>query len=174
MNVPEDQIPARWKDPLPILDLYGLSDEDLRQRGKMGIFLLAMKYIYDPDILYKLREVVPELQKIDATQSGSEFLVSLFSYLFEASLVKNKDKLEQFAVESLSEETGGEIVSIAEQLREEGRKEMQERVELAEKRERESKIQMVKRMLEESADLDFIARVAQMPIERVIMIRDNL
>ena len=51
---------------------------------------------------------------------------------------------------------------------------MQERVELAEKRERESKIQMVKRMLEESADLDFIARVAQMPIERVIMIRDNL
>lgn len=50
-------------------------------------------------------------------------MISVFCYLYEASKIEDKQLIDQFALKPLSENAGGDDMSIADQLIEEGRQE---------------------------------------------------
>nr|MDJ0836654.1 hypothetical protein [Acidobacteriota bacterium] len=68
----------------------------------------------------------PHMQQVEKLRGGAEFLVTTFRYLYEAGRIENKEILDQIAVESFSKETGGYMMTIADQIREATWKEARE------------------------------------------------
>lgn len=122
IDAPSDMVPSRWREPMTLIDLSAFSDEDLMAEGKLGVFLLILKHIYSEDILTTLKALGPNMQAIEQ-KHGGDFIVTVFRYLYEASRVENKDAVDHIAKETFSKETGAEIMTIAEKLKEEGREE---------------------------------------------------
>ena len=121
IDAPAHLIPDRWQEEMVLIDLATIDDETLISEGKAGIFLLVLKYIYDDNIEVILRRLIPEMQKVEKMQDGVVFLMTLFRYLYEASRMKNRQVLDEIAVKSFSEETGGKLMTLAEQIIEEAR-----------------------------------------------------
>ena len=120
MDAPPELIPARWKDNCIIIDLCHYDDERLASLdAKLSVFMSVLKHIYDEDILAAMQRLLPQLQSLEVVDQ--DFLISVFRYIYEASRLKNKQQIEQFALKSLSDETGDTVMSIAEQLRKEER-----------------------------------------------------
>ena len=120
MDCPEWDIPARWKEEIDLIDLSSYSDKELAVPGKLGPFLLALKHAYDPNITRVVRDMVGQLQQVELEDNGQAFLVSLFKYLYRTSEPESREELDEIAVKSFTRETGGKIMTIAEQLLEEG------------------------------------------------------
>ena len=125
MEPPQHFIANRWREPMILIDLALYDDEDLLAGGKLGIFLLVLKYIYNPNLLTILKKLIPHMQQVEKLRGGAEFLVTTFRYLYEAGRIENKEALDQIAVKSFSKETGGYMMTIADQIREEAREEYQ-------------------------------------------------
>ncbi len=152
MAGPPSAIPKRWKDEdMLLIDLSSYSDEELAEHGKLGIFLLVLKHIYDKDVHETVRKLIPQMCEVEKLNDGKDFLTAVFTYLFEASGAENRQKIEEIALQSLSEETGGDIMTIAEQLRKEGAAKKNEEVAL--------------KMLEQGVGADIIQSCTGMSME---------
>jgi hypothetical protein len=119
IHAPDAWIPQRWRDDMFLVDLSQYSDSDLLCGGKLGVFLLVLKHIYDPDMLTTLEKLIPSMQDVESLKNGADFLTVVFRYLYEASRIKNKRDLDQIAVKSFTEATGGRVMTIAEQIKKE-------------------------------------------------------
>ena len=128
MDAPDAWLPPRWKEEMILVDLDVYEDSELLTMGRLGVFLMVLKHIYDSDMLETLKKLVPMMQELEGLDDGLEFLLTVFYYLYHASRIEKKDELERIAVESFSRETGGGVMTIAEQIREETRKESQEEI----------------------------------------------
>ncbi len=78
---------------MQLIDLCAFSDEELAVGGKLGIFLLILKHIYDEHILERVSQLLPEMQELDVDQDGRDFLISVFTYLFEASPTEKQEEI---------------------------------------------------------------------------------
>ena len=124
LDCPDWDIPNRWREPIKLIDLSRYSDEELMEPGKLGPFLLALKHAYDPDIMTVLRKMLSRLQAVEQEDNGSAFLVSLFTYLYGTAPPECRTEMEEIAIKSFTEETGGKIMTIAEQISKEAQAEL--------------------------------------------------
>lgn len=121
---PLEWMPERWdRQDMVLIDLCAYSDEQLAKGDKLGVFLLILKHIYDSDLMAVFQRLEPLLKALDASESGRDFLLSTFTYVYEVAETENREQIEGFVLKSLSEETGGLAMTIAEKLRQEGREE---------------------------------------------------
>jgi len=152
---------------MQLIDLCAFSDEELAVGGKLGVFLLILKHIYDENTLEWVSQLLPEMQKLDVDQDGRDFLTSVFTYLFEASSTEKQDEIEQIAVQSLTKETKESVMTIAEKLRAEGEKRgKKDRIKEGRMEGRMEGIRTVAlRMLKKGLDLAIVSECSGLPIE---------
>ncbi len=175
MLCPEWDIPLRWKEKINLVDLACFEDDALRDSGKLGIFLLVLKHIYDPNVVQIMSGLAAQMREVEKEDNGADFLVSVFTYLYQVASMDNREQIEKIALESFTEETGGRIMTIAEKLLKEGmEKGLKEGMEKGRKEGMEKGCETVAlNMLKEGADLAFILKVSQLSPEQLQRLREE-
>lgn len=82
INAPEFMIPARWDESMDLIDLSRYSDSELMEEGKLGVFLLVLKYIHTTNMEQTLKLLEPQMDQIEE-QQDNDFIVAVFRYLYE-------------------------------------------------------------------------------------------
>jgi predicted transposase/invertase (TIGR01784 family) len=104
--------------PYQLIDLTQLPDEKLMQYLWFGTAAFIAKHIHDPDITPSFKKVVKRLKILDET-GGFSYICTMISYMFEAGEVANTEELFA-AIRSLGSKEEDKLMTIAEQLRQEG------------------------------------------------------
>ena len=152
IDAPKRMIPPRWKEAIELIDLSAYSDQDLLGDGKLGVFLLVLKHIYATDIVQTLEFLAPHMKKVEE-ERGDDFIVTVFRYLYEAAKVENHEPMIHIAVKTFSEETGGKMKTVAEFLRDEGKK--------------ETRLEIAKLMLADKQPLEYIVKLTSLTMEQI-------
>jgi predicted transposase/invertase (TIGR01784 family) len=105
-----------------LIDLTVISDDDLSQHGYVAAMELLQKHVLYKNLLPIVRRLAELgfLQKLNRLDRG-EYILKLLNYALEKDELNSKDELINVFVEALPDERGN-IMTAAEQLRQEGRK----------------------------------------------------
>jgi len=147
--------PARWREEINLVDLSCYNDDDLLEYGKLGIFLLVLKYIYDPNIMGILEKLVPLIRHVEGLKNGQSFLHTTFEYLYRSSRIENKDDLERMEKE-IFEKAEIEFSVRVKKLEQE-----------TEKNALQLKEQFALRLIDEGLDLTTVVRCSELSPEIV-------
>ena len=124
LSGPYDQLADYIPDFRFILyDLSRYSDEDIKGTMLSRTVLLLLKHIFDADIADKLPGILSLLRELMDKSTGLQFLETIIRYLFSAAEKMGVDEIEKIVKKSLSDKQGDVIMTIADQLRMEGRME---------------------------------------------------
>jgi predicted transposase/invertase (TIGR01784 family) len=103
--------------PFKLLDLSKISDEELRNYIDRGVILRVMKHVYEKNFLPTLRAIVKDLKQSEKNNL-QDYIYNVLSYIVEAAEIP--DKQEFFKVVSELAISEGNIMTLAEQFRQEG------------------------------------------------------
>ena len=156
--------------PFHLVELNKIPDETLRKHRWAGLMGLAMKHIYDQDILVVLRGFIHWIKEIEQAQ-GHDFVLSLLYYTYTRGAVSDKDQFHSLLASELSEDIGENVMTLSETYtelgrkkgREEGREEgrgegREEGIQLGEKRGFEqAKLVLARKLLAEGLDINFVS-----------------
>ena len=103
-----------------LYDLTKYSDEEIRGEIISRIFLLILKHIFDKDIIQKLPKILSLFKDISNQDSGLKYLETFIRYLFNTVDNITTDEVDNIIKQSISEDKGDLIMTLAERLRSEG------------------------------------------------------
>ncbi|HGC5940565.1 TPA: Rpn family recombination-promoting nuclease/putative transposase [Legionella pneumophila] len=144
--------------PFQLIDLGQIDDETLKQHAWSGVMEFALKHIFARDILPFLKDIADTLHQLD-NAGGRDFIAIVLQYLLERGELSDKEAFFKLIDTQISHEVGEKIMSLAEQLKEEGRIE----------KERE----IAKRMLDEGAEPAFVAKVTGLSLDKIKMMQKH-
>ncbi len=156
MDAPKELVEKYFLKPFQLLDLGRIDDDSIRQHAWSGIMEFALKHIFARDILPHLRNIADLMQQVDK-QGGGDYLAIVLQYLLERGELSDKDAFFNLIEQQISHQVGEKIMSLAEQLRQEGVREG----------ELKGKLEIAKRMLAEGSDPVFIEKVTGLSIDQV-------
>jgi predicted transposase/invertase (TIGR01784 family) len=105
--------------PFTLIDTHELSDEQIRKYHWAGLFQLLFKHIDRPELLSWLPAYMPLFQQVEK-EGGQEYIIAMMHYLLKASEANDFKNMLNFMKENLTHVIGEKIMTIAEQLRQEG------------------------------------------------------
>ncbi len=108
-----------------MIDIYRMKPEqiqaDIKENYQFGMFFYIMKSIHEEDIFKAMKRAESELKSIGHEPHDLHFYLSVVYYvLTEAKNTANKDKLIKLFTNCVRKQNQGEVMTIADQLREEG------------------------------------------------------
>ena len=156
VDAPRELVDRYFLKPFQLLDLSKIDDEVLKQNVWSGIMTFVLKHIFERDMLPFLQDIASLLKKIDEND-GQDLLGIVLQYIIERAELSDKNAFFELINANISYETGGEIMTIAEQLRHEG--ELRGKLE--------GKLETAQEMLKAGTDIEFIAKVTHLPIEKI-------
>ncbi len=160
IQAPQELIEHYALQPFQLVELNQISDLELRRYQWAGMMSLAMKHVYDRDILPALREMM-DLLKILEKQRGGDLVLSLLYYLHERGEVSNLQELHKLVASELPTE-GGRAMTIAEMLRQEGRQEG--RLEGLQVGEYNKSLTIARNLLQEGVNPELVAKTTGVDI----------
>ena len=110
-----------------IYDFSGYSDSEIKGEIKLRIFLKLISHIFDDDLEKGLKEVLPLMNKLKNKSTGMEYIETVVKYILNTGKEISLEELNEKA-KNISSEGSEIIMTIAEKLVEEGRKEELSRV----------------------------------------------
>lgn len=119
IDAPKPLVESVLFEPFHLIDTYKIQDEVLPEHPWVGIMAFFMKHIFEKDILPYLREVMPILRQLEKLD-GSNFVQILLKYVLTTAETLNLEAFVEVVQEGLSESTGENVMTIAEQLIERG------------------------------------------------------
>lgn len=152
IDAPPSLIERYFLKPFQLIDLGQIDDETLKQHSWAGVMEFALKHIFARDILPCLKDIVGTLHQLD-NAGGRDFIAIVLQYLLERGELSDKEAFFELIDTQISHEVGEKIMSLAEQLREEG--ELRKSIEIA------------KKMLDEGSDLVFVAKVTGLSLDKI-------
>jgi len=142
-----------FQDPIPLIDVNQLSDDELRQQQWIGIVARALKHIRDPDIGPYLLEWLHDCEGLDDhSQQWLDFIRALLHYAIGAGNVSDIDHLVEES-HRLPEPIGETFMTIAEQLEARG--------------EAKGLSHTACNLLKEGTDPQFVAKVTGLSLNKV-------
>ena len=159
-NDPLTLMPQVIGQPLPLIDVNQLSDEQLAQQQWIGPMLESLKYIRQADMTPYTINILDHIRWPLAESAAKELLRSLLYYLLNAGNIANINDILH-STDRISQPVRGEIMSLAEKLRAEGHEAGREEGREAERQ------AMAKAMLAEEADPAFVVKVTGLTMEQV-------
>jgi len=118
---PEEELKTYIPDFSYLLyDLSDYSDEQIRGAALMRAALLLLKYIYHPDLAIYLRRIFPLLKELSRPGQGLSSLESIIRYIFNVSDRVSVDELKEMIENNLTKKNEEVIMTIAEQLVQQG------------------------------------------------------
>lgn len=107
--------------PYQLLDVNRIDDDELRRQELFGLVAFVLKYRKTTDFKRFLKRLLPWLHEIERHFPSSVSLGGVvLKYIIDRSPQGDKELLVQEAQHYLSEELTGEIMTIAQQWKEEG------------------------------------------------------
>lgn len=158
VDAPTSLIDRYFLKPFQLIDLGQIDDETLKQHAWSGVMEFALKHIFARDILPFLKDIADTLHQLD-NAGGRDFIAIVLQYLLERGELSDKEAFFKLIDTQISHEVGEKIMSLAEQLKEEGRIE----------KERE----IAKRMLDEGAEPAFVAKVTGLSLDKIKMLQKH-
>lgn len=121
-----DEIPDEFTRYIPdyeyiLYDLSQYKDEEIKGEIKLRLFLEVTKYIFSDKFIDKLKEILTIADELRQKETGMEYFETFLRYIMSARENLDEKKLVQIAQE-ISEEEGDNIMTLAEELRNEGMK----------------------------------------------------
>jgi predicted transposase/invertase (TIGR01784 family) len=107
---------------MEIYDISHMPDEKFKGAVLLQAFLLLQKYIFDPELLEKIPEILGLLNKLSSKSNATEYLEVMLRYLF-ASLDSSKSEMFKEEVVKAIKSGGTIMPTIAEELLKKGRQE---------------------------------------------------
>ncbi|UCH98013.1 MAG: Rpn family recombination-promoting nuclease/putative transposase, partial [Candidatus Aminicenantes bacterium] len=141
--------PGYLKEYIPdfnykLYDISHIPDKSIKGVVLLRILLMSLKYIFTPELKYKLREeILPLFLELKDKKKGTEYLEVLLRYLTRSAGSLPEKELNE-AVSQLFEEGGDLMETIAEQWEKQG----------MEKKAKET----AKRMLEDGVPIETISK----------------
>jgi recombination-promoting nuclease RpnB len=162
VDAPSSLIDRYFLKPFQLIDLGQIDDDVLKQHTWSGVMEFALKHIFARDVLPWLREIAGTLHQLD-NAGGRDFIAIVLQYLLERGELSDKDAFFKLIDTQVSREVGEKIMSLAEQLKEEGR------IEGELNKERE----IAQRMLDAGAEPAFVAKVTGLSLDKIKMLQKH-
>ena len=156
IQAPPDLVARYALQPFQLIELNQIADQELRHYLWAGVMGLAMKHIYDRDILPALRDFIDLLQELERNR-GHDFVLSLLYYLYERGEVRNEDQFHTLIASKLPVETGDKIMTLAQMHEQKGRHEGRQ----------ESQLTIAENMIHEGLDPALVAKITGIDIRTV-------
>lgn len=162
--------PGYLKEYIPdfnynLYDISHVPDEEIKGAVLLRILFMTLKYIFTPELNYKLREeIFPLFLELKDKKKGTEYLDVLLRYLTRSARGLPEKDLNE-SVSQIFEEGGDLMQTIAEKWKKEG-------IKIGEKRGEErgiekKAIETAKNLLEMGIDVDMIAKATGLKKEEV-------
>jgi predicted transposase/invertase (TIGR01784 family) len=136
-----------------LYDISHVPDEEIKGAVLLRILFMTLKYIFTPELNYRLREeIFPLFLELKDKKKGTEYLEVLLRYLTRSAGSLPEKELNE-AVTQLFEEGGELMETIAEKLKKEG---MEEKAK-----------ETAKRMLEDGLPIETISKYTGLPEKKV-------
>jgi predicted transposase/invertase (TIGR01784 family) len=103
-----------------LTDLTGYSDEEIKGSVLCRVVLLLFKHIFDPDPGQKLLEIFTLIRELIIQESGLRYLELILRYVCSATDKITAEELLAIVQQTLDRQGGEMVMTIAEQLRQEG------------------------------------------------------
>lgn len=104
--------------PFHLIDVTQIPDEDLKKLQWAGVMEFVQKHIFDKDFIPILKELAPLLRNLEVINE-KDYLFSTMTYIFETNVADTKEAAKIIR-QSMSKSTGEELMTWAEQLKNEG------------------------------------------------------
>lgn len=156
IDAPKELVDRYFLKPFQLLDLGQIDDEAMKQHAWSGIMEFALKHIFARDIMPHLRDIAEIMKRVDQS-GGSDYIAIVLQYFLERGELNDKDAFFKLIDTRISHGVGEKIMSLAEQLRYEGKLEGK----------LEEKIETAKSMLADGIDPAFVAKHTKLPIETI-------
>jgi hypothetical protein len=152
-----------FTDPIYLLELRIIKDIDLKHRYHSGIVLSLMREIHRKDMLPYLYTLRPILQLIG--KENLSFLEDLLRYLLDNGEGKEKEEVIELFANTVSEKDKGNIMSMANDFRMEGR---HEGLKLGLQQDRQEGLdEVVRNMLADNVSIDVISKFTKLSLEDI-------
>lgn len=135
-----EAVPKEAEDYLPdfkyiLFDLSDYSKENIKGAGQMRVFVDVLSAVFRDDFEVNLYDAIKVLKELEEQDKALDYFQTIVRYIIEADVVDADLKAVEKIATQVSKEKGAEVMSIAEELRAEGKKEgkKEERRKLAKK-----------------------------------------
>jgi recombination-promoting nuclease RpnB len=152
VDAPRNLTANYFLKPFHLIDLTQIKDEVIKQNIWSGVMELALKHIFARDMLIYAKEIVELLKHIEQVD-GKSFAETVLIYILDRGELSNKDAFLDLVKTELTREVGEKIMTIAEQLKAEGKL--------------EGKLEIAKQLLAQNFDLTFISKITGLPQQRI-------
>lgn len=106
-----------------LIDTHDIKDEELREQHWAGILAFMCKHVFDRDIWPLIQTVIDMLKKLEQEEGAAQYAHNLLKYwLIAAETEKSPKAFIETIQEGLSLPIQGELMSMAEQLIQQGLK----------------------------------------------------
>ena len=172
VEAPSELVEKYFLKPFQLIDLCQIEDEKLKEHLWSGVMELALKHICTRDILPFLQYFAGLMHKL-SKGSGRRFIEVVLEYMFEAGEIDDRQAFYNIIENQISKEAGGMIMTLAEQLRQEGMQQgmQQGRQEGMQQGRQEGvfkeKIEIAERMLKEGVEFVFIVKITGLSISEL-------
>lgn len=156
VDAPRELVDRYFLKPFQLLDLSKISDEALKKNIWSGIMTFALKHIFERDMLPFLQKIAPILKKVDR-ENGQDFVGIVLQYIAERAELSDENAFIELINANISDKTGETIMTLAEQWLRRG--------EL--KGKLEGKLETAQEMVDQGLDINLIAKVTHLPIEKI-------
>jgi hypothetical protein len=138
-----------------LYDISHMPDEELKGTVLLKIILIAFKYIFSPNLRYKLGDIFKLFLELHDKRKGIEYLEVLLRYLASGARdIKEEELLE--SVTQILEEGGDIMQTIAEKWMEQGME------------------KFVKNSLKEGLPIETIKRITGFPEEKINRMKEKM
>lgn len=103
-----------------LTDLSKYSDNDLKCIADLKIGLLLLKYALRGEYTEKLESIFPLFKELQNKEGGLEYLYTVIRYIMTTAEGISTVKLKTLIESNISKDIGDDIMTIADQLRQEG------------------------------------------------------
>ena len=139
-----------------LLDLGQFDDELIDKNTCLGIMLYMLKNIFKRDLLHFIHEIIENLRSL--YKSGCRNFVSIvLQYAMERGEIGDHKAFYELVTARISINEGGNIMTLGERLRAEGRTEGRY----------EGKLEDATRLLARGADPTFVAEITGLPLKKI-------
>jgi len=162
VDAPKEFVDQYFLKPFQLIDLGEIEDEELKKHAWSGVLEFALKHIFARDILPHIKSIAGLLAQLDQL-GGREFVEIVLQYVLERGELKDREQFFELINDNISHEVGGDIMTLAEQIRDEGRIEG----------ELKGKLEVAKQLLEDGAEPAFVAKITKLPLPTIKDLKNN-
>jgi predicted transposase/invertase (TIGR01784 family) len=162
VDAPQELIDRYFLKPFQLIDLGQIDDEELKRHAWVGVMEFVLKHIFARDVLPYLQDIAELLRRI-AQSGGRDYVSIVLQYALERGELRNKQAFFDLINTQISSEVGEKIMTLAEQLIDEGMA----------KGLQKGKLEVAERLLSEGVELTFVAKMTGISLDRVKALQEE-